>query len=169
MQNQSGTSQPKGFSFEECLEFVFEAEGGYSNDAHDLGGETQYGITHEEYYSWLKRKGKEKKNISQITKEEASLIYREDYWEKFGCHNTPAPLNLVLFDTAIQHGKARQLYKQALDESPKFNSSPSNVARALIEVRREYYHSLVRKNSTQGKFLKGWMNRLDNLKKRAGL
>jgi len=159
----------KDFSFEACLDFVFEMEGGFSNDAADRGGATNFGITHEEYYKWLKRKGLPHKDIRDITKQEASQIYKEQYWDAFDCGSTPEPLNLVLFDTAVQHGKARQLYKKALEQSPQYSNSTANIARTLIEVRRNYYYSLVKQSSSQGKFLKGWLNRMDALQKRAGV
>lgn len=43
--------------FEKMLKFVLQRGGGYVNDLHDLGGETNKGITHNTYNSYRRSKG----------------------------------------------------------------------------------------------------------------
>lgn len=38
-------------NFDKMLKFILQHEGGYVNDPHDLGGETNKGITHNTYSS----------------------------------------------------------------------------------------------------------------------
>lgn len=53
---------------------IDEYEGGYVNNPLDNGGETKYGITKARY---------PKLDIRNLTKDEAILIYRKDYWGRF--------------------------------------------------------------------------------------
>ena len=46
----------KDENFEKMLKFVLQEEGGYVNDPHDRGGETNKGITHATYDSYRKSK-----------------------------------------------------------------------------------------------------------------
>lgn len=44
------------------------------------------------------------RDIEHLTRQEADDIYYSDYWLKCGCDKLPWPLNLVVFDTAINFG-----------------------------------------------------------------
>ena len=56
--------------FEKMLKFVLQREGGYVNDPHDLGGETNKGITHNTYNSYRKSKGLQTRSVKYITDDE---------------------------------------------------------------------------------------------------
>lgn len=45
------------------LKFVLVREGGYSNNKDDLGGETNKGITHTTYDSYIRAKGLPKQSV----------------------------------------------------------------------------------------------------------
>ena len=83
--------------FETAIDVVLEHEGGYSNDPHDPGGETNWGISKRAYPNV---------DIKNLSRAEAIAIYRRDYWEAAGCHQLPAALALALFDTAVNQGVA---------------------------------------------------------------
>ena len=59
--------------FEDIIEITLHHEGGYVNDPDDLGGETNFGIA-KRFYPDV--------DIKNLTKDEASDIYRRDYWDK---------------------------------------------------------------------------------------
>ena len=54
-------------TFNEIIEKVLEHEGGYVNDPHDAGGETNYGIAKRWYPNV---------DIKNLTKEQAKKIYK---------------------------------------------------------------------------------------------
>ena len=58
-------------TFDEIIEVVLEHEGGYVNDPHDAGGETNFGIA-KRWYPDV--------DIKNLTKEQAKKIYHQDYW-----------------------------------------------------------------------------------------
>ena len=55
-------------TFEEIIESVLKHEGGYVNDPHDRGGETNFGIT-KKFYPNV--------DIKNLTKEQAKKIYHQ--------------------------------------------------------------------------------------------
>lgn len=87
-------------TFPKAIEFVLNHEGGYSNDLADPGGETNFGITKKSYPDL---------DIKNLTKEEAIKIYRQDYWDASGCDVLPWPMDMIIFDTAVNCGPTRAL------------------------------------------------------------
>jgi len=84
--------------FDKSLKFILKWEGGYSNDPRDPGGETKFGICKRSYPEL---------DISKLTLEQAKEIYYQNYWLKCGCQNMTYPLNLVVFDCAVNMGRRR--------------------------------------------------------------
>jgi hypothetical protein len=132
--------------FARCLPFIFESEGDYVNDPKDPGGETKYGIS---------KKAWPNLDIKNLTKEEAAVIYYKHYW-LFVADQLPWPLNLCVFDTAVNQGtkKARQFLKEAGSDWKKY-----------LEIRRIWYLSLIHVKPELDRFRKGWLNRINNIKK----
>jgi len=84
--------------FDKAIKFILKWEGGYSNDSRDPGGETKFGISKRSYPEL---------DISKLTLKQAKEIYYQNYWLKAGCQNMEYPLNLVVFDTAVNMGRRR--------------------------------------------------------------
>ena len=67
----------KEFGFDKAFEYILLVEGGYSNDKHDKGGKTTYGIIESEA-----RKYGYKGEMKKMPKEIAEDIYKKKYWLK---------------------------------------------------------------------------------------
>src|SRR5574341_367059 len=141
--------------FQRCVLFVLEREcgknkdgslrDGYVNDPVDAGGETKYGISKRSFPS---------EDIKNLSLSKALEIYYKYYWQI--SKSEPFPVNLVLFDSAVQHGTKR---------AAKYLLAYKQDWKKMIEDRREFYLSITKNNPSQKKFLKGWMNRLNELRK----
>ncbi|MHB8603485.1 MAG: glycosyl hydrolase 108 family protein [Nitrosotalea sp.] len=120
--------------------------GGYTNDPTDPGGETKYGISKRAHPSL---------DIAQLSAQDAADIYAKEYWDVLGCDNLDYPYNLVLFDSGVNCGvpRAAGWLRQATD------------ALSYISLRRDYYITIINKNTSLMKYAKGWWNRLADLKK----
>ena len=147
--------------FRKAMPHLFDREGDYSNHALDKGGKTKYGITKDtlEYYQ-----GKYNKfgntNIHNLTKDQAAQIYYDEYWKKSGADKIKdKDLAYVHFDATVNHG---------LKNSRKFLEQSGGDFDKYIEIRRNFYKAIVKNNPKQDVFLKGWMNRLDEIKKNKG-
>lgn len=140
--------------FKKAVEFVLKWEGEISNHPNDPGGLTIYGIA-SKYYPQEVQKMYElyKQNKKQEAKEIACKIYYENYWKKIGGDNLPFPLDMIVFDTAVNMGvnTALNLLKQ----------SDNDVYRYLF-LRVKKYVELA-KNSKLKVFLQGWLNRVIDL------
>ena len=139
-------SMKKDEQFQICLPFIFEEEGGYVNDPVDPGGETKYGISKRAFPEL---------NIKDLTKEQAAITYYRNYWLR-GASGLQWPLNLVMFDCSVNQGtgRSREFLKISKEDWKKF-----------IELRREHYLKLVEKSPRLNRFIRGWLGRLNRLRK----
>jgi lysozyme family protein len=80
------------------LEGGDQPDGGYVNNPHDPGGETKFGIA---------KKYNPNVDIQNLTRAQATEIYRTKYWTPTQCDSLPWPLSLVHFDCAVNQGPGR--------------------------------------------------------------
>lgn len=106
-----------------CMAEVFRHEGGYGNDPHDPGGETNMGISKRSY---------PKEDIRGMTKERAAAIYRRDFWDACKCDDLPSGLDLVTFDAAVNSGPSRaaKWLQQAIGVDADGKIGPQTIAAA---------------------------------------
>lgn len=134
-------------SWERAAEWIIKAEGGYINDPDDPGGETKYGISKRSYPTL---------DIRALTKEQAKEIYKRDYWRPLFCDQTEWPLALYLFDAGVNHGRTRAL---------QFYRETEPDEEAFLTRRDVFYHAIVKKRPKSRKYLKGWLNRLADVRR----
>jgi len=91
--------------FEDAFKIVLGFEGGYINDPDDRGGATNYGITYTTLNN-AKNKGWVPFNVTikDIKLEHAKAIYKKGYWDVVQADSLPHPLDLIMFDMAVNHG-----------------------------------------------------------------
>jgi lysozyme family protein len=126
--------------FKQAMSFVFRWEGGYSTDPNDPGGETNFGISKRAYPNL---------DIKALTKEQAEEIYHKDYWDKAKCPEISYPLDIVVFDTAVNLGVSRAL---------GFIQKTHRVEVYLL-LRLKHYVEL----PTAKFYINGWTRRLISL------
>jgi lysozyme family protein len=131
--------------FARALEFVLKWEGGsaYTNDPDDPGGETKFGISKKSYPA---------EDIKNLTELDAHRIYFHDYWLKAGCYALKWPLNLCVFDAAVNQGVRRSL--GFLSESKDY--------RDFLLCRIAHYVRLAKRKRLR-QYLRGWLNRVMDL------
>lgn len=141
--------------FKKALQFVLKWEGGYVNNPDDKGGATNKGITQNTYNSWLKKHNRPFKDVKNISNSEVEEIYYNNYWLAAGCNKMTSKLAVLMFDTAVNMGisRAKQFLKVAQWKYPN----------KFIQAREEKYKEFAQYGN-QNIFLKGWLNRLNDLK-----
>lgn len=138
--------------FRKALQFTLKWEvgnrpnGGYTNDPNDPGGETKYGIA-KRYHPSL--------DIASLTPEQAANIYAHEYWDSCGCDQIPFPFCVAVFDTAVNCGVAR---------ATSWMKNAKDVY-TFLGARKQFYYDQVNKVPTKIKYLKGWLARVDDLRK----
>lgn len=151
--------------FDRALAFVFKWEGLSVDDPDDLGGRTNFGITQGTYDDWADRRKLPREDVWKIRRELARRVYEEVFWWVGKDH--PWPLNLVLFDVAVHHGAPRAT--EWLAKVSWLEAAPEEQAWAILCYRRDFMRALVVRKPSQAKWLKGWLNRVDDLARVAGL
>lgn len=166
--------------FDPCLKFVLDREGGYSDCHVDHGKATNLGITQAVYNSWNALKGLPLESVQDITDADARDIYKERYWIPCRCDDLPTPLDLVVFDSAVQHGVNRAVKwlqhcvmsnaDGVIGENTLFALHGFVVAKRLPEVvenymdaRKTFYRNIIKNDPTQKFFENGWANRMSEL------
>lgn len=138
---------------------VIDIEGGYVNDPRDPGGETKYGISKRSY---------PKEDIKNLTKERAYEIYLNDYWNKVQADKFKFPLNLMVFDFAVNSGPSRAI--KTLQMVVKTTQDGVLGPMTLKAVEAQDFEELCANYMTAREFfllsldkphyIKGWTNRL---------
>jgi lysozyme family protein len=82
-------------TFRDAFAFVLSAEGEWSNDPHDPGGKTKYGIS---------KKAHSEVDISALTLDQAEEIYYRDYWMPIHGDGILPKLAIAVFDGAVNQG-----------------------------------------------------------------
>jgi lysozyme family protein len=151
-------------TFNEIIEKVLEHEGGYVNDPKDLGGETKYGIT-KRFYPEV--------DIKNLTIEQATEIYKKDYWDKNRVESLPQNLWHIYFDMCVNMGKrtaVKVLQRAAVNKGKDIEVDgglgPMTIgALKGVELDRvrafrvKYYVDLITARPEQEKFYLGWFRR----------
>lgn len=130
------------------VEFILKEEGS-TYVADDAGaGEAKYGIV---------AKFNPGVDVKNLTKEGAAQIYRDRYWTQIKGDTLAPDVAAVMMDTAVNMGagKANLLYAQSGGDMGAF-----------LNLRREEYRRLASEDPEKyGKFLNGWLGRVDRLEK----
>lgn len=136
-------------NFKDALDFTLQEEGGYNPNEPD-GAIAVFGINSKYHPDFAKNP----------TLEGAIQIYKEQYWDCFKpkIDNMDQALAVALFDTAVNCGPGRA--KEWLQKS-------NGDLNAFLEKRNEHYHKLAKNNPEKyGRYLNGWMNRMDHLEEK---
>jgi len=160
--------------FERIFDYLLRVEGGYTDDKHDKGGKTKYGIIEEEA-----REFGYKGDMQDLTIDFAKNIYLKKYYlgnklDKVA--NDKVALSIC--DWAVNSGKngiknaqiaINQLTNANLDVDGIIGSKTLEALNAVdsekfLEVyhslQRIYYRAKVEADKTQERFLTGWLNRV---------
>lgn len=145
---------------------VLRAEGGYSNNPNDSGGETKFGISKKSYPN---------EDIRNMTADRAEEIFKTDFFDAVGgdvllkinpglaahvadmAFNAGPKAAVKLMYDAVGLPRESQITPELLN---KLNDSDSLIKDYSI-ARLKYYSSL----KDAPTFIKGWTNRVSNLNK----
>lgn len=172
--------------FDIAIEFIIKHEAVYKkghygdlnfvvseNVKGDDGGLTKFGIDFRSHPD---------EDIEKLSYERAVEIYKEEYWDKARCSELPFPLSLVQVDGAVntgigQQNKFLQRVAGVKDDGaygPKtreailglcLEEGEKEVSFRVIAEREKFYKNLAASKPEKAKFLDGWLNRLEALKK----
>lgn len=164
---------------EKLAPFIFKWEGGFVNDPLDRGGATNMGVT----IAVWKSQGYDKdgdgdidvQDLKKITKEDATKIMKKSYWDRWRADEikSQAVAN-TLVDWVWGSGVHGIKIPQRLLGVPAdgivgpktiaaINNAPSDFLDRLYKERKDFLDRIVKANPTQKRFIKGWLNRMNDL------
>jgi len=144
------------------------------HDPADPGGTTKFGIDKASH---------PRVDVENLTEEDAKKIYFDENWVGTGASSLPLGFGEIVFDMSVLDGTGRAirvlqkavgvdvdggLGKQTRDGVDAVNSDDTKRRTALdrmIDLREQRYHDLADSNPKLGRFLKGWLNRSEDLRK----
>lgn len=125
-----------------------------------------------------------RESVKTLTKEQARQIFRREFWTLPGLDVFPKRVACCLFDMAVNHGWRNAVkiaqrgynavigpYGVPLVEDGKMGpktkaalrQETAPLLRAIIDSRRLFFRRIVEHNPSQKVFIRGWLNRCDNL------
>lgn len=167
--------------FDKAFQFTLGNEGGYTHDAADSGGPTNWGITQHDY-AVFKGRPVSIQEIKDMPVNDAKLIYSIKYWAPMGCDKiTDDGVAICLFDIGVVRGiGVPPKYAQKIcnahgaDLAVDGHIGPLSIAAvngmspevfikdfsAMTEVG---FRQIVAGRPSQAVFLHGWVNRAHRL------
>ena len=165
-------------TFDEIIEEVLEAEGGFVNDPDDKGGATNFGVTQQSYSNFLGAPASVD-DVRNMTREEAKECYKKDFWIPAKVYRLPDNLKHLYFDMVVNMGRrnAGKILQQAvntkknsavldvdgiigsgsLSQIPDLTLNDVLVERAMFFANNCFDGSRFAKRTRQNKFLRGWI------------
>lgn len=179
--------------FENCLRLTQIAEGAYSNNPLDPGGETICGLARNKNPNlsiwdtvdlWKSRGVTDGAMLDKMARGDPYFmrrvyaIYKGQYWNPVHCDELPPLLRYPMFSACVNCGVVpaiKILQKSAGAKTDGVFGMQTYKAvidtdvhilyNAFLTNWRGYYKSLVRSRPELGVFLNGWLRRVENVEK----
>jgi len=160
-------------NWEKSCDKVLESEGGYqlTTLVGDSGGQTYAGIARNPNPHW---EGWELIDKGETPpKEIVRSFYKANFWDKVRGDELPAGIDYLVYDFAVNAGvnRAAKFLQQSVGATPDgaigpgtmalvAKATPTDTLQKFAQQKEAFYNSLAKKNPTQQRFLKGWLNRV---------
>src|SRR6185437_4696234 len=163
-------------TYEICLPLLLAHEGGYTNDARDPGGPTNFGITVFDYRKYIKPDATAA-DVRAMSIEQAKRIYRARYWDVQRCDELPPGVDYAVFDYGVNSGIGRsgKVLRRLLEVSENSDamedaviaaaraSDAAILVKAICGERLQFLRSL----KTWPVFGAGWARRVKEVQSAA--
>jgi uncharacterized protein (TIGR02594 family) len=169
-------------NFNKVLPWLLGDEGGFTDEATDAGGPTNWGITLEDARMYWKPDATAA-DVRAMPKEVAVSIFRAKYWDKLLCDELPSGVDYAVFDFGVNSGVSRAAkFLQNIvgtDQDGEIGpetiaatiaADPAYVINTLCDDRMEFLHNA--HNTTTGAALwptygRGWTRRVAGVRARS--
>lgn len=175
---ETGTIRQNGESAEAL--FARARKKGFANDPNDLGGATQTGVTIGTYKTYCKKKGMPTPTVTDLQNipyKDWLAILKEMYWDRWKADKIDSQsVANILVDFVWASGtngikKPQEFLKVVPDGvvGPKTLAAVNNrgsltLFYQLRDLRLRYVDAIVKSRPSQKKWLKGWKNRINDIK-----
>ena len=179
--------------FEEALKLVGLAEGAYTNDPDDTGGETICGLARNKNPDlkiwkmldvWKERGNTSPQALDKLARNDTQFMnlvhstYRGRYWIPAKCDIIPSLLAYPMFSCAVNCGvspaiiilqRAAGIKDDGIFGAMTYKAcrlaDPEQLCERFYEEWGKYYDYIVQIRPKDKKYIKGWHNRISDVKK----
>jgi lysozyme family protein len=137
-------------NFDIAMRFVFYYEKWKTVDPQDPGGVTVWGVCHRDFPAEVDQM---LKMTPEAAQEFAKEIYRKRFWQEIGGDDIPSPLDIVIFDAAVNQGI------QGIGRALDILNDCANWWDAII-LRDDRYDDLLKFD----RYGRGWSKRTKSLR-----
>lgn len=173
--NKIPATDIKKGDLQKSMDIMMKLEGGKSDLKSDRGGRTNLGVTQREFDKFREKQGLPRKDVFNITKQEAQQVYKIGYWNIIKGDELPLNVAHAMFSYALTDGPQDSIRfvqrllgvestgfmgpktKQAIWNASK-NGDKKLTERILNKQIARY------ENDEQEQFQKGWVNRVKKLR-----
>jgi hypothetical protein len=161
--------------FDRCVAVTLAYEGGFSDNAADPGGATNFGITKRTLEAYLGY-AVSVDDVRTMSSSTAIAIYRANYWNQMRCGDLPAGVDMMVFDYGVNSGPATAIkalqglarVEQDGSIGPQTlgavaNTAPMTLVNGLAQARMTFLRGLP--NFAQ--FGDGWTKRVTDVQQKA--
>ncbi len=160
---------------------ILKWEGGFVNDPVDRGGATNRGITYATYKTYCKIKKLPEPTINDLinmSEDQWTDVYKMFAWDKWKADDidNQSIANLVVdwtWGSGVWGIKFPQRILNVADDGivgnitlSAINNYPDKkeLFQLLWNRRKRHFEDIAAKDSSQNRFLRGWLNRLNDFK-----
>lgn len=159
-------------SYDFAIRQVLLHEGGYTNEASDPGGPTNWGITIYDARAYWKPEATAA-DVRAMPLDVAKTIYKEKYWDAVEGDDLPAGVDYVVFDYGVNSGvsRAAKVLQRAVGAQSDGHIGPKTLAatantdvKALINVICDERMEFLQKLHHWPVYKKGWTRRVKEVR-----
>lgn len=149
----------------------------YTNNPHDRGGPTKFGITLDTLASYRGHVSVTASDVEALTEVEAREIYDHIYVKPFApLAGISGPLLGLLVDSGVQHGPERAIKwlqtalgvvsdgdlgpKTVLAWGPHQQNDDMPLYKSVLKARIMFYAHIIHHDPTQVEYIDGWFARV---------
>lgn len=161
-------------SFDRFAPRLLKWEGGYVDDPSDPGGATCKGVTLATYRAWY-GSHRTKEDLRGISDGQWRAIMKGGYWDRCRADQIANQSVAEIFvDWCVNSGTGMIKNVQSMVGTtadgiagPKTvaainGADPARLHAKIKAARKAYYEGVVKKRPSSRKYMKGWMDRLDD-------
>ncbi len=168
---------PRQTPFDVALKHILKWEGGDTQPRPGDPNPTSRGITQDFYDDMAVKHGWRPQPVFDLTEEQVRLTYLA-LWHETLCGTLPDPVGVCHFDMVVNGGNSRavKLLQASVDAGVDgvfgrktamrvAEKDSKETARRLLALRRSFYRDLAASKPEKARFLRGWINRVDDLER----
>lgn len=167
--------------FERAYTFLRKWEGSDSQPRPGDPNPTSRGLTQQFYDDMAVKHGWRPQPVFDLTEDQVRQTYLA-LWQETLCGTLPGNVGVAHFDAVVNMGASRavKLLQAAVRAGVDgvfgrktadrvAEQDPKETVKALLSLRRSFYRDLAASKPDKARFLRGWLNRVEDLERALGL